>query len=83
MSLKISCPHCSSRSKISKPYPQPGTQLSCPSCGQKMSITYPEGVVEKIQKAGGWLSDGKSEDFRIELISSENKEAPRKKKKYK
>ena len=69
MSLKISCPHCSSRSKISKPYPQPGMQLSCPACGQKMTITYPEGVIEKIRKTGAMLNDGSSEDFNIKLIS--------------
>ena len=79
MSLKISCPHCSSRSKISKPYPQPGMQLSCPACGQKMTITYPEGVIEKIRKTGAMLNDGSSEDFNIELISQNHRKNLKKK----
>jgi len=52
MSLKITCPKCKSKQSIPQPLPLPGSTIQCIECGQKISMTYPEGVIDKLRAKG-------------------------------
>ena len=64
MSLKLTCPKCRQPHKLHEPLPLPGTQLHCDHCGQKMSMSYPEGLIEKLKSRGTRFEEKKKKAFK-------------------
>lgn len=54
MSIKITCPKksCQSKQSVPQPLPLPGSTIQCIECGQKISMTYPEGAIDKLRARG-------------------------------
>ena len=54
MSIKITCPKksCQSKQSVPQPLPLPGSTIQCIECGQKISMTYPEGAIDKLRAKG-------------------------------
>lgn len=52
MPLKLTCPTCGNPTRVSEPYPLPGAEVQCTGCGLPMSVSYPEGVMDKLKARG-------------------------------
>jgi membrane carboxypeptidase/penicillin-binding protein len=60
MALKITCPHCRSPRRLGEPFPVPGTEVQCDACGRALAISYPPGMVERLQAKGLRFTDSPS-----------------------
>ena len=57
MALKLTCPHCGRRMSLDEPFPMPGQVLKCDACAQELTMTYPDGVIEKLKAKGKRFQD--------------------------
>ncbi len=61
MALKITCPHCSTAHRLGEPYPVPGVEVHCNQCGRTLSISYPEGMIERLRRKGVAFTEPETE----------------------
>ncbi len=50
--LSLPCPQCRTKNPLDEPFPLPGTQLKCVGCGSGLAVSYPPGVIDKLEKLG-------------------------------
>jgi len=77
MALKLSCPHCSRVHRLAAPYPVPGTELQC-WCGRVLSISYPPGLVNRLQTKGETFRDDSQRSLTAGDLSTQHDPEPMK-----
>jgi penicillin-binding protein 1A len=77
MSLKLTCPKCRQPRELTEPLPMPGSQLHCEHCGQKMSMSYPPGLIDKLRSKGTTFEgDSPSQKIKKNPSSKSQKKKP-------
>jgi penicillin-binding protein 1A len=57
MPFNLSCPKCGAKLPLDEPFPLPGAELKCVGCASTIWVTYPDGVMERLQRAGKRFAD--------------------------
>jgi len=52
MGLRLSCPKCMEKNRLSEPYPLPGDTIACEHCSFDLKVAYPNSIIQKLKAKG-------------------------------